>query len=70
MDVRLPTVRVKAGDGFVVINESDFDPNVHELFDAPPVDAPPVDALAPRKKAAPKRSVKVDDEKKAEGSEE
>lgn len=43
MDV--PTLRVKSshpsqGD-HVIINESDFDPAVHELFDAPPPPPPP-----------------------------
>lgn len=37
----IPTVRVKSDapghqpDGFFVMNESDFDPVVHELFDVP-----------------------------------
>lgn len=44
-----PTVKVKAGDSHIVINESDFDPAVHVKFDEPlppppvaaPVDLPP-----------------------------
>lgn len=36
----LPTVKIKRPDndrgGFAIINESDFDPAKHELFDAPP----------------------------------
>ena len=36
MNETLPTVRVKADNdhGFAVINESDFDPKKHTLFDA------------------------------------
>lgn len=36
--MKLPTVRVRSGDSFVVINESDFDPELHEIWEAP--DAP------------------------------
>jgi hypothetical protein len=38
----IPTIRIKSEPsddnplGFIVINESDFDANAHELFDAPP----------------------------------
>lgn len=28
----LPTVRIKSGDSFAIINESDFDAETHELF--------------------------------------
>ena len=32
----LPTVKVKLGaDDYTIINEADFDPKVHVLFDAP-----------------------------------
>lgn len=32
----IPTVKIKNPvRGFAIINESDFDPKVHELFDAP-----------------------------------
>lgn len=31
----LATVRVCLGDDFMVINQTDFDPEVHELYDAP-----------------------------------
>ena len=30
-----PTVKIKAGDDYVVINEHDFNPDTHELYDAP-----------------------------------
>lgn len=37
--MHVPTIRIKAADPaqgeFVVINELDFDPDKHELFDAP-----------------------------------
>lgn len=29
----VPTVKIKHDQGFCIINESDFDPKVHELFD-------------------------------------
>lgn len=31
----LKTVKIRRGGRATVINKSDFDPNVHELFDAP-----------------------------------
>ena len=31
-----PTVKIKSGDSFAIINESDFDPDMHELLDAVP----------------------------------
>lgn len=36
-----PTIKVKSDgeQGFTIINESDFDKEVHEPFDAAPVDA-------------------------------
>lgn len=46
MSDTLPTVKVKSGDSFAIINASDFDPAVHErIVDAPLVVAPP--PLAP-----------------------
>lgn len=30
---RCETVKVKAGDSFAIINKSDFNPEVHELFE-------------------------------------
>jgi hypothetical protein len=38
----VPTVRIKAGDSFAVINEDDFRPEVHELWspDHPPIEQP------------------------------
>jgi hypothetical protein len=51
-----PTVKIKRGDGFCVINESDFDPAQHEPWTEPPpapalpplpaLPVPPVDLLA------------------------
>lgn len=36
--MEIPTVKIKLGnDDFVIINEDDFDPDQHELFDAPVV---------------------------------
>ncbi|MEM9805949.1 MAG: hypothetical protein AAF959_11760 [Cyanobacteria bacterium P01_D01_bin.56] len=32
----LPTVKVALGDDYMIINEHDFDPNVHTLFDVKP----------------------------------
>lgn len=31
--MKLPTMKVKKGDGFVLINERDFDPDRHIRFD-------------------------------------
>ena len=31
--MNLPTVKIHFGDGFGIINERDFDPSVHRLFD-------------------------------------
>lgn len=31
----LPTIKIKHGDGFMRINESDFDPSVHEPWEEP-----------------------------------
>lgn len=30
---KIPTVKIKSGEGFIIINESDFDPSHHELCD-------------------------------------
>ena len=37
----LPTIRIKFGDDFAIINESDFDAELHELFDEPEVQDDP-----------------------------
>lgn len=34
--MKVPTVKIKHKDGYAIINESDFDPDKHELFDAKP----------------------------------
>lgn len=42
MSETLPTVKVKSGDSFAIINECDFVEGQHErIVDAPPVIAPP-----------------------------
>lgn len=38
-----PTVKIKVADGFMIINESDFDPKIHE----------PLDGTAPRMQGTP-----------------
>lgn len=41
---KCPTVAIKSGERYAIINESDFDPDVHELFEGevtPPVDPAP-----------------------------
>jgi hypothetical protein len=40
---RLPTIKIQRGDGYVIINESDFDPERHTRYG---------DAPEPAKKAA------------------
>jgi hypothetical protein len=47
MSDTIPTVRVKSGDSYAIINESDFDPSVHELFEAPPAPPPPPPGAPP-----------------------
>lgn len=32
---QIPTIKIKAGKDYAIINESDFDPAKMELFDAP-----------------------------------
>tara|TARA_Y100000310_G_scaffold323433_1_gene383753 strand:+ start:457 stop:606 length:150 start_codon:yes stop_codon:yes gene_type:complete len=34
--VAIPTVKIKAGKDYVIVNESDYDPATMELFDAAP----------------------------------
>ena len=33
--VQIPTVKIKAGKDFALVNESDYDPKTMELFDEP-----------------------------------
>jgi hypothetical protein len=41
--VPIPTVKIKhTTDDYAIINESDFDPEVHELYDAPKKEEEPV----------------------------
>lgn len=48
--VAIPTVKIKAGKDYAIVNESDFDPETMELFDEP----------APKKaKAKPKAKPKA-----------
>lgn len=45
--MRIPTVKIKKDSerGWSIINESDFDPDKHELFDAPEDDGLDIDAM-------------------------
>ena len=48
MSDTVPTVKVKSGDSYAIINESDFDPAVHEKFNEPaPLPPPPGSDLPP-----------------------
>ena len=48
--VAIPTVKIKAGKDYAIVNEADFDPETMELFDEP----------APKKaKAKPKAKPKA-----------
>jgi|GEM_PF-5994675 len=31
--MKLPTVKIKKGDGFAIVNERDFDPERHQRFE-------------------------------------
>lgn len=44
----IPTIKVKSGDSYAIINECDFEPTVHEKFDEQD------EAKAPKKTAEPK----------------
>jgi hypothetical protein len=47
--MRLPTVKIKKGNGFAIINERDFDPAKHRRYD---------EAQAqPRKRGRPRKAV-------------
>lgn len=46
----------KSKDGYAIINKSDFDPKVHELFDSAPKREKAAVAEAPAKKAAAKKA--------------
>jgi len=35
MNMKCETVKIRAGDGYMIINESDYDPKKHTLFDKP-----------------------------------
>ena len=53
----IPTIRVVHGDGFRVINASDFDPdNMKEFVDAPAKKATPKKKPAARKAPAKKKA--------------
>ena len=45
----IPTVKIKSGDDYAIVNESDFDPETMEWYDAP----------APKAKAKPKAKPKA-----------
>lgn len=51
--MQCPTVRVKGDNeqGFVIINEEDFNSEVHELFEEASEEDAPADLDAPRKKS-------------------
>lgn len=42
----VPTIRVKSGDSYAIINESDYDEATHTLYKGAVEDAPVPDALA------------------------
>lgn len=45
--MQIPTVKIKSGDGYAVINAEDFDPKTHTAVDeAPKSDVPDRDAIA------------------------
>ena len=46
---QIPTVKIKAGKDYALVNESDYDPATMELFDEP----------APKAKAKPKAKPKA-----------
>ena len=37
---QIPTVKIKSGDDYLIINEDDFDETIHELFDETDVGKP------------------------------
>lgn len=43
----LETIKIKSADDYTIINAADFDPDIHELYDAP-------EAKQPRKPRKPK----------------
>ena len=45
----IPTVKIKAGKDYAIVNESDYDPDTMDLFDEP----------APKAKAKPKAKPKA-----------
>ena len=45
---QIPTVKIKAGKDYALVNESDYDPDTMDLFDEP----------APKAKAEPKAKAK------------
>lgn len=44
----IPTLRIKSGDDYAVINECDYDASVHVLFDAVQTVSSPVVRRGPR----------------------
>jgi len=46
---QIPTVKIKSGEDFALVNESDYDPDTMDLFDEP----------APKPKAKPKAKQKA-----------
>lgn len=52
------TVKIKRGDGFAVINESDYNPAKHILFDAPIPEPDESESEAPTKPVHTKQAHK------------
>ena len=50
--MRLPTVKIKKGDGFAIINERDFDPAKHRRYEEVQVET-----VRPRKRGRPRKAV-------------
>jgi len=46
MSDTVPTIRVKSGDSYAIINEADYDPSVHVLLDGETAPAPTSASLA------------------------
>lgn len=53
-----PTVKVQSdnGQGFIVINEADFDAEAHELFGAEASDEEAIEGDAPKRRGRPPKA--------------
>lgn len=56
----IPTVRIKADneEGYIVINESDYDELEHELFDNKPLETKPRSTVKKKTTTTRKKAVK------------